>query len=147
MKRLLKYLCLLNIIGFSFVSATLIIYYLNKPFAWGELMISLNLLTSIPFIISGIITLKNIDNPNSKQSKLILIFVFSMLFLPSIALPFAYEIGGLLICLSILGIGIFVIFKLKVPIKRLIFINNVGLFFLFLNSYIVINTLLELNYI
>lgn len=147
MKLILKCVCLLNIIGFSLVSFTLIIYYFYHPFAWAELLIPLNLLTSIPFIISSIITLKNIDNPNNKQSKFILILIFAILFLPSMILPFAYEIGGLLICLSILGIGLFAIFKLKVTIERLIFINNAGLFFLFLNSYIVIVSLIELNVI
>jgi hypothetical protein len=142
MRKTIKYLSLINIVGITVVSATLILSILIKPFAWSELLIALNLLISIPFIISGIVTLKNIKNPNERKIQNTLIGVFLILWLPSIALPFAYEIGGLLISLIILGIGLWGILKIKNIMHKMIFINTVGVFFLVINSlatFVIIN--------
>ncbi|MBU3011816.1 hypothetical protein KO506_10405 [Polaribacter vadi] len=142
MRKTIKYLSLINIVGITVVSATLILSILIKPFAWSELLIALNLLISIPFIISGIVTLKNIKNPNERKIQNTLIGVFLILGLPSIALPFAYEIGGLLISLIILGIGLWGILKIKNIMHKMIFINTVGVFFLVINSlatFVIIN--------
>ena len=50
---------------------------------------------------------------------------------------FAYEIGGLLICLMIFGLGLWGILKVKNVMNKMIFINMVGIFFLLMNSLIV----------
>ncbi|QHI36297.1 hypothetical protein IMCC3317_16570 [Kordia antarctica] len=137
MRETIKYLSLINVIGLSIVSISLFLFILIKPFAWDELLIGLNLLISIPFIVSGIITLKNIENPNERKIQNTLIAVFLILWLPSIGLPFTYEIGGLLICLTIFGFGFWGILKVKNVMNKMIFINMVGMFFLIMNSLIV----------
>ncbi|MDO3695955.1 hypothetical protein QVZ41_13975 [Wenyingzhuangia sp. chi5] len=136
MRKTIKYLSLINIVGITVVSTSLILSILIKPFVWSELLIVLNLLISIPFIISAIVTLKNIKNPNERKIQNTLIGVFLILWLPSIALPFTYEIGGLLISLIILGIGLWGILKIKNIMHKMIFINTVGIFFLFINCFV-----------
>jgi hypothetical protein len=143
MKKRIKILGLINTIGISIISCFLIIYISINPFAWSELLITLNLLTSIPFIISGIITIKNIEKPNKETIQNLLITVFLILWIPSIFLPFFYEFGGLLISLIILGIGIFGIFKIKSITNKIIFINIIGMFFFILNSIIVFRIITE----
>jgi hypothetical protein len=136
MRKTIKYLSLINIIGTSIVSTSLILFILIKPFVWSELIIALNLLLSIPFIISGILTLRNIETPNESKIQNTLISVFLILWLPSIVLPFTYEIGGFLISLTILILGLFGIIKVKNVMNKMIFINTVGMLFLLLNSII-----------
>lgn len=138
MTETIKYLSLINIIGFLITSIALILFVLIKPFAWGELLVGLNLLLSVTFIIAGIVILRNYKKPNKQKIQNILIAVFLILWLPSIGLPFAYEIGGLLICLAILGLGLWGMLKLKELTKKMIFINVVGMFFLLLNFLVVI---------
>jgi hypothetical protein len=137
MRKTIKYLSLINIIGISIVSISLIIFIFIKPFVWSELLIAVNLLISIPFIISGIVTLRNIENPNERKIQNTLITVFLILWLPSLTLPFAYEIGGLLICLTIFGIGLLGILKVKNVMNKMIFINIVGMFFFLINLLVV----------
>ena len=117
MKKNIKILSLINIVGISLVSFSLILFILIKPFVWSELLIALNLLISIPFVVSGIITLRNIENPNEQKIQNTLITVFLILWLPSTALPFAYEIGGLLVSLFVFGIGVLGILKIKNGMK------------------------------
>lgn len=143
MKQLLKYLTIVNIIGFSIISFGLVIYYLAKPFVWGDWLIVINLLTSTPFIIAGIMTLKMIKNPNERHIQNMLIIVFLIIWLPSLGLPLAFEYGGLLICLSILLVGLWGFLKVKEPIDKLIFINLVSTFFLLLNTLIVVGVIIE----
>ena len=137
MKKNIRILSLINVIGISIVSVSLILFILIKPFVWSELLIAINLLISIPFIASGIVILRKIENPNEEKIQNTLITVFLILWLPSIALPFAYEIGGLLISLSVFGIGIWGILKIKNVMNKMIFINIVGMFFLLMNSLVV----------
>jgi hypothetical protein len=127
----MKLLSWINILGFSLVTMLLVILYLLKPFAWGDLWIGLSFYISIPFIISGIVLLRNIEEQNLKQIKFSLIAIFLILWLPTIALPFFYELGGLIICMVLLLIGIWGIFKIKNQLDKLTFFNKIGIFFLF----------------
>ena len=143
MKKFLKILSWINIIGYPTVSLILISTYLIKPFAWGDWFIAFNLFISIPFMTAAIVTLKSLDNPNIKIVQTTLIFIFSILWLPSLALPMVYEFGGLLISLLLLGLGIWVIFKVKNPIQKLNYINKIGVFVLLINSIFMIGYLYE----
>ncbi|RYM35807.1 hypothetical protein ERX46_02090 [Brumimicrobium glaciale] len=143
MKQSLKYLSITNIIGFSIVSLALIIHYLVKPFVWGDWLIVINLLTSTPFIIAGVMTLKMIKNPNERHIQNMLVIVFLIIWLPSLGLPLAFEYGGLLICLSILLVGLLGLLKVKEPMNKLIFINLVSTLFLLLNTLIVVGVIIE----
>lgn len=143
MKKTIKYLSLINVIGFLTTSIALMLFVLIKPLAWGEILVGLNLFLSVPFVVAGIVILKNYKNPNKQKIQNILITVFLVLWLPSIGLPFAYEIGGLLVCLAVLGLGLWGIFKVKEPMKKMIFINVVGMFFLLLNSLVVFGMIIE----
>ncbi|MFK8060580.1 MAG: hypothetical protein AB8B78_10865 [Polaribacter sp.] len=144
MKKTIKYLSLINVLGFSLVSIILILSILIKPFAWSEFLIALNLLISIPFIISGVIILKNIKNPNKQQVQNTLISVFLVLWLPSLSLPFFYETGGFIISLTMLLIGLFGVLKITNINYKMIFINSVGLTFLIINLLVVFNIIRDM---
>ncbi len=143
MKEFLKILSWINIIGYPTVSLILISTYLIKPFAWGDWLIAFNLFISIPFFTAAIISLKSIDHPNIKSVQTTLIFIFSILWLPSLALPMVYEFGGLLISLLLLGLGIWGIFKVKNPLEKLNYVNKIGLFVLLFNIIFLIGYLYE----
>lgn len=143
MKNFLKISSWINIIGYPTVSLILICTYLIKPFAWGDWFLAFNLFISIPFLTAAIVTLKSLDNLNIKIVQATLIFVFSILWLPSLVLPLVYELGGLLICLLLLGLGIWGIFKVKNPLEKLNYVNKIGVFVLLTNTIFVIGYLYE----
>jgi len=143
MKEFIKILSWINIIGFPTISILLLSTYLIKPFAWGDWLIAFNLYISIPFIITAIITLKSIENPKLKRIQITLSLIFLILWLPSIALPFAYELDGFLLCIALLGLGIWGIFKVKNPLEKLNYINKIGVFILLINTLFVIGCLFE----
>ena len=133
MKKIIKYQSLINVIGLSIVSISLILFVFIKQFSWSELLIILNLLLSIPFIISGFVILGNIETINERKIQNTLITVFLSLWIPSIGLPFAYEVGGLLICLTIFIIGLFAVVKIKNTVNKMILMNVLGTIFLIVN--------------
>jgi len=127
MKKVIKYLSLINIIGLSIASFSLILFTLIKPLAWRDFFILINLLTSVPFIITGVISLKNIHKPNNQKIQNMLIAIFLILWL---------ELGGLATCIVIFILALWVILKIKEPLNKMLFINIIGLFTLFLNSFL-----------
>ena len=119
------------------------IYLFDKTFCLGDWFIAFNLFISIPFVTAAIVSLKNIDHPNIESVHTILIFIFSILWLPSLALPLVYEFVGLLISLLLLGLGIWGVFKVKNPLEKLNYVNKIGAFFLLFNTIFVIGYLYE----
>jgi len=77
----------------------------------------------VPFIITGVISLKNIHKPNNQK-------------IQNTLLPFTYELGGLAACIVIFILALWVILKIKEPLNKMLFINIIGLFTLFLNSFL-----------
>ncbi len=138
MKEIIKYLSWTNIIGFPIISIILIVYFVIYPSAWFDFYISLNIFISIPFIIAGVTSLKNIKDLNLKKTQKTLIIIFLILWIPSIGLPFVYEAGGVLISLTIMAVGIWAIFKLKKALHKLFFITIVSSFFLILNVIMIL---------
>jgi len=143
MEKTAKALNFLNIIGFSVVSVALIVSYMLNPFSWGIILIGLNLLTSIPFIISGLIFLRNIHNPDSQTIQKVVIGLFLFLWLPSIGLPFAYELGGLVISLIILLVGLYAILGIKNPLSKIQLVNWIGMLFLIVNTFLVLGVVFQ----
>lgn len=84
-----------------------------------------------------------IKNPNERHIQNMLVIVFLIIWLPSLGLPLAFEYGGLLICLSILLVGLLGLLKVKEPMNKLIFINLVSTLFLLLNTLIVVGVIIE----
>ncbi|MDZ4758797.1 MAG: hypothetical protein SGJ10_11770 [Bacteroidota bacterium] len=143
MKLSVKIISWINITGLASVSITLVSYYFFNPFAWGDWLIAVNLFTSIPFIVAAIISLRNIENPNIKQVQRSLLLLYLTLWFPSVALPFAFELAGLLICLFLLIIGVWGIYKIKDPLNKLYYFNNIGIIFLVINAAFVLGLVFE----
>ncbi len=137
MKKTIKYFSWINIVGLLTTNLVLIVFQSIDKDAWNSFYILINLLITIPFIISGILSIRNVENPNGNQINKILITVFLVLWIPTLILPFTHELGGLLICISILLFGLWGKFKLKNSFAKLIFLNAIGFVFLMLDSFIV----------
>ena len=135
MKEIAKMLGLTNTIWVPVVSVLLIVILNAGNENWDIIWFSFHLITAVPFFIAGIITLRNIETPEPKQIQAMLILVSLIFCLPSIALPFAYEIGGLVICLLVLVAAVYGVFKLKDPVRKMVFINSIGIFSLVLNLF------------
>jgi hypothetical protein len=119
------------------VSLIFIVHAKIHPYLWHELVITFNLFLSIPFIITAILSLRNLASADVKKIQKILIVLFVVLGVPSLWLPLTFEIGGLITCLAFLACGIFGIFFLQRPYPKLVFINVLGILVLALNVLMV----------
>ncbi|GJM63920.1 hypothetical protein [Persicobacter diffluens] len=130
MKKILIYSSWINIIGFSLSTLSLILFIWIKPLAWGDFYLLIDLLISAPFFIAGIVVLKNIPKPQKDKIQNALIIVILALAIPSLVLPFTFELGGLIICLLVFVIGYLAIVKIKSSTSKMMYINTIGFFFL-----------------
>lgn len=143
-KELVKYLSLINIVGHLASLFALVLFVLHDKFSYAVLLLPVILFTGIPFILAGFVSQSNIENPNELKIQHTQIAVFLFIGLPSLFLPIFFEIGGLLICLTILGLGFWGIFVVKAPIRKMLFVNSVGMLFLLLNTTMVVIAIREL---
>lgn len=137
MKTTIKYLGWTNFVGLLATNTCLIAFLSSDKDAWGSFYVLINLLITIPFIVLGIISIRNAEKPNEKLVNKTLYAVFFILWIPSLILPFTYELGGLVVCVSILLLGLWGKFKMKNLLARLVFLNAIGFIFLILNSIII----------
>lgn len=131
----------INLIGLISVSVILYVkLFVISNDAWGIFYFAIHILTSLPFIISSIIVLKYFKKIDIKLLKRIILWVYLVLLIPSISLPFYFETGGLLICLTVLTLGFLGVFILRDLTQKLIFISLTGTIFLLLHCFLVLNS-------
>lgn len=130
-KNQLKNVTLMNIIGLSILSISLIFSFLFYPFAWSELFIGINLFTSIPLIVIEFIMLRNNNNVSMIQNVLIAILV--IFGIPSLAFSSFYGLELLLIISMILNLGIWKVIIIKEIERKILIITALVTCGLFMN--------------
>ena len=131
----------LNIFGWPILCLIFLVGFFVDPFAWGDLFLGLLLVQAVPFFIFANFSKKHFHNPNAPIVRRAILFAFLWLWIPSIALPFAFELGGLLISILLLLVGIWGVYGIKDQSEKLYFFNALGTIVLAINTFVVISLL------
>lgn len=138
----LKPLALINVIGFTILTLALYISVKLEPFPWDMMWVLANVQIGLPFIIFGLITLRHFKQPNTRAVKIGFIICYLSVWGPSSALPFASLVVGIIIFMSLLILGVYGMFYIKEPIKKMSLFNWLGILFLVADAFAVIAILI-----
>lgn len=140
--KILKAIAFLNIIGFTILTMALYISVILEPFPWDTMWVLANVQIGLPFIIFGIITLRNVKQPDTRIVKIGFIICYLSVWGPSTALPFASLVSGIIIFAFLLVLGIYGLFYIKEPLKKMRLFNWLGILFLIADAFGVIAILI-----
>lgn len=141
MKKL-KSLALINIIGFTALTLALYLSIALEPFPWDMMLVLANIQIGLPFVVFGMITLKNVKQPKARTVKIAFIICFLFVWLPAIALPLASLIAGITVFMALLLLGVYGVFYVKEPTKKMWLFNWLGLLFLAIDTFGVVALLI-----
>ncbi|MFK7970337.1 MAG: hypothetical protein AB8F95_08220 [Bacteroidia bacterium] len=128
MKKFNKFLSIFQLVGFTLIFLYIVVTGLKE----GRMMVLYIPMAAVLFLPFFIVSGFGLLDREKHEHKINIAILVGLIFLiiPSLALPYFYELGGLIIALLCVGIGILIFRFIKDVEKKLLIFNLLGVLLL-----------------